>query len=140
MSVSKIGKLDASSRRILTHRRHNCAEGSKKKGLEAIGQTIEGTLRTIESKTFAASPAMLDKIPSILLQMREQMEGTDTTARDKGINLGELDGILRKAYGSEPYAKQPSVARLFNVLDTDEDGLLTPLQVSCSLHILSREA
>jgi len=104
-------------------------EGSKKKGLEAIGQTIEGTLRTIESKTFAASPAMLDKIPSILLQMREQMEGTDTTARDKGINLGELDGILRKAYGSEPYAKQPSVARLFNVLDTDEDGLLTPLQV-----------
>jgi len=103
-----------------------------------IGETIGGTLRNIESKTFAASPSILDKIPAILIQMREQMEA-GSAARNKGINIKELDYILRKAFGSEPYVKQPSVQRLFKVLDSDGDGLLTPLQVSsptlCSHHL-----
>ena len=47
----------------------------------------------------------------------------------RGFSRGELVDILRKAYGSEPFWKESRVREVFEELDTDRDGFLSPLEV-----------
>lgn len=110
-------EYDEFERILLDLRRMPGGEGSKATG------RYERISKALANK----SPPMLQKIPGVLQQMKQQMDSTG--ARAVGITQLELDEVLCTAYGEESYAKQPSVRKLFEQLDTDNDGLLTPLQV-----------
>ena len=113
-----------------------CADTKgKKKRLEVLlgGRFGEGL------KTLGAGASLSRFLDSV----QESLPRVDAPAHDaaaaaqveggvqgqRGFSPGELDGVLRKAYGSEPFWKEARVREVFEELDTDGDGFLSPLEV-----------
>jgi len=103
-------------------------EGSKRNPLGSLSESIGDRLRSTEEALKKGLPTVLQQIrpqaPQVPAGLQQQVVSSD----DRGISRADLEVMLRKIYGDESYSKQPSVDQVFEALDSDKNGLLTPAQ------------
>ena len=103
-------------------------ESKPKKGLDSLGDRIGEGLKTLGAGVSKAGSGAGVSMAGFLDSVQASLP-VEAQEQPTGCGLDELDEILNKAYGSEPFWKDARVRQIFEQLDTDKDGLLSKQEV-----------